>query len=411
MEAGKKKKPEILAFVSGKGGVGKTAITAALGMLLAHIGYRVLLIDSDLFTHGLTFLLGGNIREAGKKSGGIIERAFLGKQIAPVKIGERLHLIPSTTSPGAATSRMIQQRIETVMSAFSMILGDMVKRKEWDFIIIDSQPGPETMPLQNVDLASKTVVVMEGDPVSALAARNLDAEMKRHLGGELYHLVNKLFLFQMESYSAIRDTFRMIAMLPPIPFDIDVVLSFMKRVVPLDLDAGNAFTAAIIDCARDLIPETVERIDRLEESLAARKIKPIEKKIEELRTELTDLEHNKARILANIEATSSSMQYLNILRASLPLVAAVVSIAVFFAGGFFWSLQILFPVALTCVVMIAVLAYSVITRRAKSSTQDRLELQESLGMTERAIAEAYEEMSKYKVLKERNRFVAGPLGA
>ena len=47
----------IISLVSGKGGVGKTVIVANLGLELAQRGYRVLLIDMDFFTHGLTFYL------------------------------------------------------------------------------------------------------------------------------------------------------------------------------------------------------------------------------------------------------------------------------------------------------------------------------------------------------------------
>jgi cellulose biosynthesis protein BcsQ len=59
---------EIITFISGKGGVGKTALCSATGKLLSEIGYKVLLIDSDLVTHGMTFLLGFN-----KESKGILE--------------------------------------------------------------------------------------------------------------------------------------------------------------------------------------------------------------------------------------------------------------------------------------------------------------------------------------------------
>ena len=52
------KNQEVITFISGKGGVGKTALVAAVGKVLALLGSKVLLIDSDLVTHGLTFLVG-----------------------------------------------------------------------------------------------------------------------------------------------------------------------------------------------------------------------------------------------------------------------------------------------------------------------------------------------------------------
>ena len=39
---------EIVSFASGKGGVGKTLLTAALGIFLSRKGKKVLLIDGDM---------------------------------------------------------------------------------------------------------------------------------------------------------------------------------------------------------------------------------------------------------------------------------------------------------------------------------------------------------------------------
>ena len=52
-------KTEIIAFSSGKGGTGKTLIAACFGYALTRSGHRVLLIDGDPGTDGLSlFLLG-----------------------------------------------------------------------------------------------------------------------------------------------------------------------------------------------------------------------------------------------------------------------------------------------------------------------------------------------------------------
>ena len=50
----------IISIQSGKGGTGKTLITASIGFLLAHCGHRTLLVDSDLITRGLSFFLMGD---------------------------------------------------------------------------------------------------------------------------------------------------------------------------------------------------------------------------------------------------------------------------------------------------------------------------------------------------------------
>ena len=48
----------VIVVTSGKGGVGKTTTTANLGMSIARLGYRVVLIDSDIGLRNLDLLLG-----------------------------------------------------------------------------------------------------------------------------------------------------------------------------------------------------------------------------------------------------------------------------------------------------------------------------------------------------------------
>src|SRR5438067_2196409 len=50
---------EVMAFVSGKGGTGKTSLISALGYALTNSGHRVLMIDADRATDGFSlFILG-----------------------------------------------------------------------------------------------------------------------------------------------------------------------------------------------------------------------------------------------------------------------------------------------------------------------------------------------------------------
>jgi len=48
----------IITIVSGKGGVGKTSLTANLGVALAQSGLKVLLVDADVAMANLSLILG-----------------------------------------------------------------------------------------------------------------------------------------------------------------------------------------------------------------------------------------------------------------------------------------------------------------------------------------------------------------
>src|SRR6204780_4867369 len=56
------KSARVLVVTSGKGGVGKTTSTAALGAALAHFGEKVVVIDFDVGLRNLDLVLGAERR-------------------------------------------------------------------------------------------------------------------------------------------------------------------------------------------------------------------------------------------------------------------------------------------------------------------------------------------------------------
>src|SRR5690606_6504608 len=54
---------QVIAVTGGKGGVGKSNVTINLGMCLAEMGRRVVLLDADLGLANLDILLGLTARE------------------------------------------------------------------------------------------------------------------------------------------------------------------------------------------------------------------------------------------------------------------------------------------------------------------------------------------------------------
>ena len=53
---------KVLVVTSGKGGVGKTTSTAALGAALAHQGERVVVVDFDVGLRNLDLIMGAERR-------------------------------------------------------------------------------------------------------------------------------------------------------------------------------------------------------------------------------------------------------------------------------------------------------------------------------------------------------------
>ena len=212
--ATKLNKPEIIAVASGKGGTGKTLITACLGWLLTIVGKRGLLIDGDPGTDGLSlFLLGpegwkqldaldpantfaGSIR--GVKEGGVVsfEPAEIERKAKiegygttlPITIGEeRVHdhgikyraLVTAKTIYGDYAEEDVPHPVPDLgRTAFRHAIQDMFatlrgEKLPFDFVLVDTRGGFAAETTDICALADSFIVVTEADITSFYQDRNL----------------------------------------------------------------------------------------------------------------------------------------------------------------------------------------------------------------------------------------------
>ncbi len=148
----------VVAVASGKGGVGKSTVAANLAVMLARLGHRVGLLDSDIYGPSVPMMLG------------ITEKPrVIGNRILPFeKYGVRimsLGFILEEDTP-------VIWRGPMVMRAIEQMLGDV----EWgdlDYMILDLPPGTGDAQLtvtQKVPLAGAVIVTTPQD-VALIDAR------------------------------------------------------------------------------------------------------------------------------------------------------------------------------------------------------------------------------------------------
>jgi len=157
---------EIISVASGKGGTGKTSILASLGYALQVSGHKVLFIDTDFATDGLSlFLLGPRGWEAmsglddGNTFAGYLGRHFVSNsqqnfpesfkvnrgrqddhgQIYDVIIsGRNLYGdLPEQMTQLAAPELSREAFRRAVRKFFDYVRG----RKEWDYVLVDTRGG------------------------------------------------------------------------------------------------------------------------------------------------------------------------------------------------------------------------------------------------------------------------------
>ncbi|HSG41192.1 MAG TPA: Mrp/NBP35 family ATP-binding protein [Thermoanaerobaculia bacterium] len=148
----------VVAVASGKGGVGKSTVAANLAITLAQLGYKVGLLDSDIYGPSVPMMLG------------ITEKPrVIGNRILPFeKYGLRvmsLGFILEEDTP-------VIWRGPMVMRAIEQMLGD-VEWGELDYMILDLPPGTGDAQLtvtQRIPLAGAVIVTTPQD-VALIDAR------------------------------------------------------------------------------------------------------------------------------------------------------------------------------------------------------------------------------------------------
>src|SRR5580692_9650632 len=133
---------QVVVVTSGKGGVGKTTSTAALGAALAHFGEKVVVIDFDVGLRNLDLVLGAERRVVFNVINGV---AKLPQALIRDKRLENLFLLPAsqTRDKDALTEEGVATVIEELKTKF-------------DWIICDSPAGIErgaTLAMRHADAA------------------------------------------------------------------------------------------------------------------------------------------------------------------------------------------------------------------------------------------------------------------
>ncbi len=147
---------KVITVTSGKGGVGKTTATANLGVALARMGKRVVLIDADVGLRNLDIVMGLENRIVYDIVDVIEGRCQLRQAMIKHKQFPELFLIPAA-----------QTRDKTAVSPADMVQITDKLRPEFDFILIDSPAGIERG-FRNAIAAADEVLIVTNPEVSAV---------------------------------------------------------------------------------------------------------------------------------------------------------------------------------------------------------------------------------------------------
>lgn len=171
---------QVIAIVSGKGGTGKTSLTALIGASLATLGRETLLLDCDVGLRDLDLALGLSDRVLMDFSDVVAGRATLEEAVVRHPKLKNLSLLtaPLTTEASLASPDG---------------MGDLLRaaRERYDFVLLDGGAGLGESFRLSTEHADRIIVVSTTEPSCLRDAQRTVMELHDY-PGKVHLIVNRL---------------------------------------------------------------------------------------------------------------------------------------------------------------------------------------------------------------------------
>ena len=258
---------KVLAVTSGKGGVGKTFVSANLAAALAKRGHKVLVLDADLGLANLDVVLNLDPKIT-------LHDVFTGK----AKLEEAILPAPGGFSVLLAGSGMVEYSRLTseVRSEFLRVMNSLVPN--YDVVILDTGAGISDVVLFAVSLASEVLMVATPEPTSLTDAyatiKVLVGQQQRQTirviinqatrPGSGVAITNQLQqVLDRFVVAGLNQPIRLIHM-GDIPLDPEVRQAIMRRQLMMQATPGCPAGVALAQIARNLEESVIPRAGRLQ---------------------------------------------------------------------------------------------------------------------------------------------------
>ena len=168
---------EVMVVTSGKGGVGKTTSTAALGAALAQAGQKVVVVDFDVGLRNLDLVMGAERRVVYDLINVVQGDANLNQALIRDKRVDTLSILPASQTRDK--DALTKEGVGTIIEELS---------QEFDYILCDSPAGIEKGALLALYYADQAIIVTNPEVSSVrdsdrilgvLQSRSKRAEEKR----------------------------------------------------------------------------------------------------------------------------------------------------------------------------------------------------------------------------------------
>ncbi|MFS8838768.1 septum site-determining protein MinD [Synechococcus sp. R6-5] len=241
----------VIVITSGKGGVGKTTVTANLGTALARLGRSVVVVDADFGLRNLDLLLGLENRVVYTALEVIAGECRLEQALVKDKRTPHLSLLPAaqTRNKTAVHPDQMRQLIEKLASSH-------------DYVLIDCPAGIEQGFRNAIAGANEAIIITTPEVAAVRDADRVVGLLEAAQISSTQLIVNRLRpdMVAAGQMMSVEDVVEVLAipLVGIIPEDREVIVSTNKG-EPLVLSANPTLAAqAIQRIARRLEGETVD---------------------------------------------------------------------------------------------------------------------------------------------------------
>jgi flagellar biosynthesis protein FlhG len=183
----------VMAVTSGKGGVGKTMLTANLAVLAAKRGKRVLIIDADLGLANVEIVFGAKP----KRHMGDLLSPDVSVDDVLVEVKPGIHILPAASGIQQLTQLGEEEKLRLISALDAMA-------DRFDLVLIDSGAGIGDNVLFFVGIAQEIVLVVTPEPTSLVDAYAAVKVLSQHMGLKDFGVVINSVVDEM----AARDVFQ-----------------------------------------------------------------------------------------------------------------------------------------------------------------------------------------------------------
>lgn len=225
-----------LAVVSGKGGSGKTLIVTALAQVFALAGKRVLMVDADLGTGGLTYFLGFSVFERARD--GLVEVLDGKHSISKTVVKPRAESIQSSEWLSEVELLPIGNhndlnRNEHIIKSENIrkIISD--SEGSYDVVIFDCRGGVDIDSVKVCGAVENILIVAETDAASIQATQHLSTILySADLGQRIVGFALNKVMDDPTALAQAGRTFFKCEYLGSVPLDIETTRNFIRGEVP-----------------------------------------------------------------------------------------------------------------------------------------------------------------------------------